>query len=157
MHPDLAAGIINSSLVILFKIFVLEKTMLDLIELLSTQTNLLASEGGWFVQNWDNLVAAFTEKRYFDVMLNPYLIIGSVLIFMTGIFTKNTRFLMIVIAMWGYSSVYHFTIADKGEGDVMFDYTSMQVSEVGPMVWFFLGFVSVTGILLYLGFVKNND
>lgn len=131
--------------------------MLDCIELITTQTHLLASEGGWFAVNWDNLVEAFTDKRYFDIMLNPYLIIISVLFFLTGVITKNTKFVMIVIAMWGYSSVYHFTIEGKGEGDVMFDYTSMQVSEIGPMVWFFGGLVIITGILLYLGLVKSND
>ena len=129
--------------------------MLERLTLLSIQAHLLA-DGSWFGITWKNLSEAYSEKRYFDIMLNPYVIAFSVLLLLISILGKSKKPLMVLIASWGYCTVYHFTIEGRGKGDVMFDFRSMQVSEIGPLVWFFVGFILVTGLLLYIVFVRGD-
>ena len=130
--------------------------MLERLTLWVIQGHLLAVEGGFFSTNWHKLVADLTEKRFFDVLMNPFVIALSVIILIMGILFRRKGFIMVLVASWGYSTVYHFTIEGKGSGDVAFDWKTVQVSEFGTLVWFFGGFILVTAVLLYLGFVKGD-
>lgn len=130
--------------------------MVEGLVLHATHINALVAETGWFALQWQDLVRDFTDKKFFDAMLNPYPVAFSVLLLVTAILTKNKKPLMILIAGWGYSATFHYTVEGRGEGDVMFDYNTMQVSELGPLVMFFIGFIIVTGLLLYLAFVRGD-
>jgi hypothetical protein len=117
---------------------------------------LLGAGGGWFSTNWQALVDAVMEKRFFDILINPYIVILSIAVVVFALVVKSKKLLMVVIAMWGYGITFHFTIEEKNAGDVMFDYNTMQTSELGPLVLFFIGFIIVTAIILYLGFIKGD-
>lgn len=114
-----------------------------------------------FGEAWDALVNAVAEKRIWAIMTNPYIIGVSVLLFALGIFAKSKALLMLVIGMWGYISVYHFFIESRGAGDVTTQVGKgvshgLSVGGLAPVVFGFLGFIVVTGILLYFGFIKGD-
>ena len=116
----------------------------------------LGVQGGWFSTNWERIVESVSTKQYFDILINPFGLIITVALVLLALLMRSKGIWMVLIAIWGYVTVYHFTIESKRAGDVIFDYKNMQVSEIGTLVIFFAGFLIVTIILLYLGFVKGD-
>ncbi len=110
---------------------------------------------------WKNLIDAVAEKRLFEAMTNEFIIILSLALLVLAVVVKSKRLLMLLIGCWGYVTVFHFTIEDKGAGDVATAAGKgvehgLSVGGLGPLVIFFIGVVLITGVLLYLGFVKND-
>ena len=131
--------------------------MIERLTLLAIQGQMLGGEEGWFSSTWGALTQSLLEKQYFDILINPLIIGLSAALLLITILTKNNKILMFLIAVWGYTTVIHYTIEDKGAGDVMFDFETVQATELGPLVLFFLGFISITTVLLYLAFVRGDN
>lgn len=116
----------------------------------------MEESSNWFVRNLDKLLSDIQGKQILDVLMNPYVLVLTVILVGMGIIVKNKKFIMIVIACWGYGVVYHFTIATKTAGDVGFDEKVGTTSNMGSLVIFFLGFTIVSAVLLYWGFLKGD-
>ena len=110
---------------------------------------------------WQALIEAVAQKRAFAALTNEFIIILSVALLILAIVAKSKKLLMLLIAVWGYVTVFHFTIEDKGAGEVATATGKavehgLSVGGLGPLVMFFVGFIVITGILLYLGFIKGD-
>jgi hypothetical protein len=130
--------------------------MIDHVASIILEVQVMALEGTWFGQQWQDLLSAVADKRAFDILVNPYIAAISLFLLVMGAYSGKKGIFLGVIATWGYTSVYHFTIGTKEAGHVMFDFETQNVSDVGILGTFGLGFVIVTGILIYFGFIKGE-
>jgi hypothetical protein len=134
----------------------LEVKMVERFELLFATLQTEAASSGWFSEQWALLMTALSEKQAWEALTNPYLIGLSAVLFLMGLFLRKTKLIILVVAAWGYIGTYRFSIGGKTAGDVAFDMNAGTVADFGELLTFFVGFVIVTGVVLYLGFVKGD-
>ncbi len=110
----------------------------------------------WLTENWQLASGLIVKGRVFDALTTQLGIAVSIVLFLFGmIYTRyRKKLFMVLFALWGFSSVYHFTIertTAAGDGGNLVQ----NVVGVGAMAEFFLGAAVVTGVLLYFGLVRE--
>jgi len=96
-----------------------------------------------------------TDGHFFNFLISPVGLGLTVLILVLSAFTAKFRKIFIVadFGVWAYAVLYHFTL-EKRTG-LLGANMEESVSGLPGMVGFVLGFVLITGIILYFLLVRD--
>jgi len=110
----------------------------------------------WLSTNWPLFAQAFTSGHYFEGMTNQLGLAITAGLIVMAIFSPRMRkpVLMFLIAMWGYTTVYHFTL-EGASAEFVGEKAAGNISNVGNVAVFVIGCVIVSASLLYYFFVKD--
>jgi len=110
--------------------------------------------GGFVSDNFEEVRHLVDGKMVFEALINPIILAVMALFLLFAIYTKSKKIMMVIFAMYGYSGVYHYTLG--GKSLVADNFETAGAADVKTLVFFFVGIMIITAIVLYVTFLKND-